>query len=134
MAAVFLAETIYQVVLVFVDAPLQIIRHSNVERARSAGDHVDAVVVSFHCGSHKQVPALRIAIDNANRNAPVGMTELLTAESSGSLPSTTSPSGNLRRCRSGRSPGCIPARDSNRGCRWLGWSGGRCRARRRWFR
>jgi hypothetical protein len=75
MAAVFLAETIHQIVLMFIDAPLQIIRHSNVDYPRLAGDDVDAVAVSLHNNSKKQIPPLRIAIGRANRNAPVGMTD-----------------------------------------------------------
>jgi hypothetical protein len=76
MAAVFLGETIHQVVLVFVDTPLQVASHSDVDCSRLAGDDVDAVAMLVHKSSPKQVPPLRIAIDEANRNAPVGMTEL----------------------------------------------------------
>jgi hypothetical protein len=75
MAAVLLADTIHQDVVVFIDAPLQVVGHADVEHAQLAGDNVDAGAVSFYCGSVKQIPPLRIAIDEANRNAPVGMTE-----------------------------------------------------------
>jgi hypothetical protein len=75
MAAVSLAETIRQIVLMFVDSPLQVVGHPDIDYAGFAGDDVDAVAMSFHGWSHQQVPPLRIAIDEANRNAPVGMTE-----------------------------------------------------------
>jgi hypothetical protein len=39
--------------------------------------YVDAVAVGFHDGCEQQVPPLRIAIDEANRNAPVGMTDFV---------------------------------------------------------
>jgi hypothetical protein len=75
MAAIFFAEAICQVVLVFVDAALKVVRHSDVDHPRLTGDDVDAVTMFLHRNSHQQVPPLRIAIDEANRNAPVGMTE-----------------------------------------------------------
>jgi hypothetical protein len=80
MTTVFPAETLYKIVLMFEHSPTQIVRHSNVEYARFAGYNVDAVVVSFHGGCRQQVPPLRIAIGGTNRNAPVGMTEILFVE------------------------------------------------------
>jgi hypothetical protein len=49
--------------------------HSNVDHARFAGDDMDAISCDSSLPLQKQVPPLRIAIDKANRNAPVGMTE-----------------------------------------------------------
>ena len=49
VAAVFLAETFYHFILVFVDATFQVAGHSNVDRSRLAGHDVDAVAMSFHC-------------------------------------------------------------------------------------
>ena len=74
VATILLAEALSQVVFVFVGAAAQIVGHADVDDARLAGDDVDAVAMRFHGRRGKQVPPLRIAIDKANRNAPVGMT------------------------------------------------------------
>jgi hypothetical protein len=75
MATVFLAEAVRQIIPVFVNPPLQVVRHSDVDHARFAGDYIDAIAVGFHFTLHQQVPPLRNAVGFANRNAPVGMTD-----------------------------------------------------------
>jgi hypothetical protein len=79
MATVVLAETIDQAVLVFVNPPLQVVGHSDIDHPRLAGNYVNAVALMLiHSGCTKEVPPLRIAIDEANRNAAVGMTDYFT--------------------------------------------------------
>jgi hypothetical protein len=48
MALVCLREAVDQVVLVLPNAMPKVVRHSDIQDARYASDHVDAVVVLFH--------------------------------------------------------------------------------------
>ena len=40
---------------------------------------MERVFAAVHCHAHQQVPPLRLAIDEANRKAPVEMAEVLVS-------------------------------------------------------
>jgi hypothetical protein len=65
MVATLITKAVDQVVPVFVKPATQIVGH--------AGDEVGAVAGILY-RSEQQAPRLRIAIDDANRNASLGMT------------------------------------------------------------
>src|SRR5260370_929461 len=48
MAFVSSRKTVNQIVLVFPDAPVELVGHPDVQSARSARDHVHEIVVLFH--------------------------------------------------------------------------------------